>query len=37
MSQYFFKPYKSFGENINVKVEFSKYATKIDLKKCNMS
>ena len=31
-SQYFRKPYKSFGENINVKVDLSNYATKLDLK-----
>ena len=32
MSQYFRKPYKSFGGNINVKVDLSNYATKADLK-----
>ena len=32
MSQYFPKPYRSFGGNINVKVDFSNYATKADLK-----
>ena len=32
MSQYFPKPYKSFGEDINVKLDLSNYATKIDLK-----
>ena len=31
MSQYFPKPFKSFGRNINVKVDLSNYATKIDL------
>ena len=31
MSQYFPKPVRSFGENINVKVDFSSYATKTDL------
>ena len=31
MSQYF-KPFRSFGENINVKVDLSNYATKTDLK-----
>ena len=31
MSQYF-PPYRSFGTNINVKVDLSKYATKDDLK-----
>ena len=32
MSQYFSKPFKSFGGNINVKVDLSNYATKADLK-----
>ena len=32
MSQYFPKPFRSFGENINVKVNLSNYATKTDLK-----
>ena len=32
MSQYFPKPFKNFGGNINVKVDLSNYATKIDLK-----
>ena len=32
MSQYFPEPYKSFGRNINVKVDLSNYATKTDLK-----
>ena len=32
MSQYFPKPFKSFGGNINVKVDLSNYATKTDLK-----
>ena len=32
MSQYFPKPLKSFGGNINVKVDLSNYATKTDLK-----
>ena len=32
MSQYFPKPLKSFGRNINVKVDISNYATKSDLK-----
>ena len=31
-SQYFPKPFRSFGGNINVKVELSNYATKTDLK-----
>ena len=32
MSQYFLKPYRSFGGNINVKGDLSNYATKADLK-----
>ena len=32
VSQYFLKPFRSFGENINVKVDLSNYATKADLK-----
>ena len=32
MSQYFPKPFRNFGENINVKVDLSNYATKTDLK-----
>ena len=32
MSQYFPKPFKSFGGNISVKVYLSSYATKTDLK-----
>ena len=32
MSQYFPKPYDPFGEDINVKVDLSNYATKVDLK-----
>ena len=32
MSQYFPKPFKSFGANINVKVGLSNYATKNYLK-----
>ena len=32
MSHYFPKPNKSFGRNINVKVDLSGYATKADLK-----
>ena len=32
MSQYFFKPFRSFGGNINVKVDLSNYTTKTDLK-----
>ena len=31
MSKYFPKPFKSFGRNINVKVDLSNYATKADL------
>ena len=32
MSQYFLKPFRSFGRNINVKVNLSNYATKTNLK-----
>ena len=32
MSQYFPKPFKSFGGNINVKVDLSNYGTKTGLK-----
>ena len=32
MSQYFPKPFRSFGGNINVKVDLSNYATERDLK-----
>ena len=32
MSQYFPKPYEPFGGNINVKVDLSNYARKIDFK-----
>ena len=32
MSQYFPKPYEPFGRDINVKVDFSNYATKSDIK-----
>ena len=32
MSQYFPKPFRSFGRNINVKVDLSNYATKTDIK-----
>ena len=32
MSQYFLKLFRSFGRNINVKVDLSNYATKTDLK-----
>ena len=32
MSQYFPKPFRSFGGNINVKVDLSNYAKKADLK-----
>ena len=32
MIQYFPKPYKHFGGDINVKVDLSNYATKIDTK-----
>ena len=32
MSQYFPKPYEPFGRDINVKVDLSYYAEKIDIK-----
>ena len=32
MSQYLPKPFRSFGGNINVKVDLSNYATKADIK-----
>ena len=32
MSQYFPKPFRSFGRKINVKVNLSNYATKADIK-----
>ena len=32
MSQYFPKPYESFGGDINVKVHLSNYGTKADIK-----
>ena len=32
MTQYFLKPFRSFGGNINAKVYLSNYATKTDLK-----
>ena len=32
MSQYFPKPYESFGRDINVIVDLSTYATKADIK-----
>ena len=31
LSEYFPKPFKNFGGNINVKVDFSNYTTKTDL------
>ena len=31
MSQYFPKPYEPFGGYINIKVDFSNYATKTDI------
>ena len=33
MSQYLPKPYQTFGGDINIKVDLSSYATKLDLKK----
>ena len=32
MIQYFTKSFRTFGRNINVKVDLSNYATKTDLK-----
>ena len=32
MSKYFHKPFELFGGDINVEVDFSNYATKVDLK-----
>ena len=32
MGKYFPKPFRSFGGNINVKIDLSNYATKTDLK-----
>ena len=32
MSQYYPKPYRNLGGNINVKVDLSNYATKADIK-----
>ena len=32
MSRYFPKPYRTFGGNINVEVDLSNYAVKLDLK-----
>ena len=32
MSQYFPKPFRSFGGDVNVKVDLSNYATKADIK-----
>ena len=32
MSEYFPKPFRNFGGNINIKVGLSNYATKTDLK-----
>ena len=32
MSQYFLKPFRSLGRNINIKVDLSNYATKADIK-----
>ena len=32
MSQYLPKPFRRFGENVNVKADVSSYATKTDLK-----
>ena len=32
MNQYFPKPYRSFGGNINVKVDLFNYATNVDIR-----
>ena len=32
MSKYFPKPYKPFGEDINIKVDLSNYPTKINIR-----
>ena len=32
MTQYFPRPYEPFGEDINVKIDLSNYATKADIK-----
>ena len=32
MSQYFPKPFRNFGGNVNVKIDLSNYVTKTDLK-----
>ena len=32
MNQYFSKPFRSFGRNINIKIYLSNYATKADIK-----
>ena len=32
MTKYFHKPFRSFGGNINVKVDLLNYATKVDIK-----
>ena len=37
MSQYFPKPYRTFGRNINVKADLSNYAAKAELEKFNRS
>ena len=36
MSQYFPKSFRSFGGNLNVKVNLPNYATKTDLKKVTL-
>ena len=36
MSQYFPRLYESFGRDINVKVDLSNYATKVDIKNVSM-
>ena len=36
MSQYFSKPYKPFGGDINLKIDLSNYATKTDIKSISL-
>ena len=37
MSQYFPKPFRDIGKNINAKVDLSNYATKTDLKNVTLA
>ena len=36
MSKYFLKPYEPFGGDINVRVDLSNYATKVDIKNVSL-